>query len=64
MDIDFTKEMIEDINENNQNIYQNFCLLDDDIFWSGKVIGRQFDFLLKPDCLLEEIGRASCRERV
>lgn len=53
MDIDFTKEMIEDINENNQNIYQNFCLLDDDIFWSGKVIGRQFDFLLKPDCLLE-----------
>lgn len=50
--MDFTKEKIEELQTESFDLYENFCLLENDIFYSG--IKGEYEFLFeKPDCILQ-----------
>lgn len=50
--MDFTKEKIEELQTEAFDLYENFCLLEDDIFYSG--IKGEYELLFEnPDCILQ-----------
>lgn len=50
--MDFTKEKIEELQTEAFDLYENFCLLEDGIFYSG-IKGDFNTFIEKPDCILQ-----------
>ena len=50
--MDFTKEKIEELETEAFDLYGNFCLLENNIFYSG-IRGKYAVFFEKPDCILQ-----------